>query len=377
MVKKVGEEFKEFILGQNVPADVAKNKKAVTFGKKISVKDASKAVGGNAVQNFFARLQLFIKNKEWFKNKNIQKRLGTHDQTALIKLNQLFNRAYPDNSKVEDKRVLKFMNKFVRPNIVVGDKFAGMLHDNDRLLVLNLKPYDVVKGNVLRLYEVGITGKDLFEHYKVNPDTPESEALLKKLSSDKETNEILKDFGLTPEFFAKLEKFSPEPDVQLALFKAMPPEKHAALNELIASGLTATDFLRVAGQNYKNPSSEDTMKFLSKVIETTSKAENFTLKALLFNMKIRSVLPDEKIKQSAVFFPAGNLSSIPVAEVGKFLNDSSPELLERLSLYIAKDPGNNYEALDTFLQANPQCGATPYEAFTTHFEEYKKVLETS
>ncbi|PJD97568.1 MAG: hypothetical protein CK425_02775 [Parachlamydia sp.] len=361
MIKKVGEEFKDFSLGQNVPADVAKNKKAVTFGKKISVKDASKAVGGNAVQNFFARLQLFIKNKEWFKNKNIQKRLGTHDQTALIKLNQLFNRAYPDNSKVEDKRVLKFMNKFVRPNIVVGDKFAGMLHDNDRVLVLNLKPYDVGKGNVLRLYEVGITGKDLLEHYKVNPDTPESEALLKKLSSDKETNEILKDFGLTPEFFAKLEKFSPEPDVQLALFRAMPPEERAALDEFIATGLTASDFLRIAGQ--KDPSSEKTIEVLSKVIKAASKMDSFNLKVFLFNMKIRSKLPDDKIQTAPLFFSPGH----PKAEIEKFLNDSSPELLEHLSLYNAQ--GENYASLDLFLQTYPDYG-TPYEAFKNHVQEF-------
>lgn len=374
MIKKVGQEFKDFSLGQNVPADVAKNKKAVTFGKKISVKDASKAVGGNAVQNFFARLQLFIKNKEWFKNKNIQKRLGTHDQSSLIKLNQLFNRAYPDNSKVEDKRVLKFMNKFVRPSINIGDRFNGMLQENDSTFLSNLKPYDVVKRNQLRLYEVGITGKDLLEHYKVNPDTPESEALLKKLSSDKETNQILNDFELTPDFFAKLEKFSPDPDVQLALFKFKPSKERVALDEFIATGLTAKDFLRVAGKDYQNASPEDTINFLSNVIQAISKMDDLAIKALLFNMKIRQVLPDEKIKQSATFFPAIP-SSIPVAEIEKFLNDSSPELIGRLSLYISKSPDNSYKTLETFLQANPQYGATPYEAFTTHFEEYRKVLE--
>lgn len=250
MIRKVGEEFRDFSLGQNAPADKAAKKEAVTFGKTISVKDASKAVGGNAVQNFFARLQLLVKNKEWVRNKSIQKRLSSHDLKDLIKLDNLFNRAYPDKSKVEDKRVIKFMDKFVSQQIgsQIKEEFfkdAGpdIVEFLDKTLVgKNSQLEAILTKNMVRLFEVGITAKDLLDKY---PGTERE--VLGSLILEGKAEAILKDFGLTPEFFAKLEEFSPEPEVQLGLFRAMPENDRTNLDLLINSGSKALQLLP-AGQ---------------------------------------------------------------------------------------------------------------------------------
>lgn len=243
---KVGEEFRDFSLGQNAPADKAAKKEAVTFGKKISVKDASKAVGGNAIQNFFARLELLVKNKGWVKNKNIQMRLSSHDLKDLIKLDNLFNRAYPDKSKVEDKRVIKFMDKFVSQQIgsqikeeFFKDAEPDILEFLDKTLVgKNSQLEAILTKNMVRLFEVGITAKDLLNKY---PGTERE--VLGSLILEGKADAILKDFGLTPEFFAKLEEFSPESEVQLGLFKAMPEAERKKLDQLIDAGTKAQDLV--------------------------------------------------------------------------------------------------------------------------------------
>jgi len=360
MIKKVGDEFKDFKLGQNVAADEAKKQKAVKFGKTVTVKEASKAVGGNTIQNFFARLLLLVKNKGWVKNKNIATRLSTHDQAELLKLDRLFNRAYPDNSKVQDKRVLKFMNEFVRPAINLGDRFTASLGDKDHFLVVNLTPHDVVRNNTLRLYEVGIKGKELLEHYKIAPETPESEKLFKRLGDNNLTDEILKDFGLTPEFFGKLEKFSPDPEVQLALFKAMPPADYKCLDNMLNSGLTITDFVP---ETEPKKTAEETLKALSLYLNAFSVLPDAEQKVHLVNFKIKKRVGDDVVKQP---FLAKN-----DPEIENFFKDLSPKFMENLGSYIKQDPSNGtYAALDTYLKANPQYG-TPYEALTTNFDEFK------
>lgn len=246
MIRKVGEEFRDFSLGQNAPADKAAKKEAVTFGKTISVKDASKAVGGNAIQNFFARLQLLVKNKEWMRNKNIQKRLSSHDLKDLIKLDNLFNRAYPDKSKVEDKRIIKFMDKFVSQQIgsqIKAEFFKGTEPDileflDNTLVGKNSQLEAILTKNMVRLFEVGITAKDLLDEY---PGTERE--VLGSLILENKAEAILKDFGLTPEFFAKLEEFSPEPEVQLGLFRAMPEAKRKKLDQLIDANTKALDLV--------------------------------------------------------------------------------------------------------------------------------------
>jgi len=163
-MNKINDKFRDFTLGVNKPA--VGDKKAVTFGKKITVQHASKAVGGNTVQNFFARLKLFIQ-KGWIKDKKIQARLETHDFATLLKLDKLFNRAYPTNDSIKDKKVLKFMNEFIRPAIAneARTTFAKDLPDDLQKYLKNLQPQEKITKNILKLVELGINSEDLFAIY--------------------------------------------------------------------------------------------------------------------------------------------------------------------------------------------------------------------
>jgi len=248
MIKKVGDEFKDFHLGKNIPADETKKQKAVIFGKTITVKDAKKAVGGNTIQNFFARLQLFVKNKGWLKDKNINARLSSHELKDLMRLESLFNKAYPDKSKVEDKRLLKFMDKFVSEKIAshVKEKFyEGIDPEVVSFVEKTIAGPDPeaasnLSKNIRKLYALGITGKDLLNKYAGGSERQ----ILGNLSIEGKVDKvILREFGLTPEYFAKLEKFSPNAEVQLALFKFMPESERKNLESLIDAGGKAIDLV--------------------------------------------------------------------------------------------------------------------------------------
>ncbi|MBS4168547.1 hypothetical protein [Parachlamydia sp. AcF125] len=183
-------EFKEFSIGQSShyrTIDVKKN-----TGEKVSIEQAVKAVGGNAIQNFINRFILFFKNHEWYTASRIKDKLKTHDYETLMHINELFRKAYPDDTQVDDPRILNFMNHFVHPRLVKqGNKeFASTLSGNSRLFLKELKKeHPAVVQNLAKLVKANISPADLFNKFgRENPT-----GILEKLKDNAEVDRMIEE----------------------------------------------------------------------------------------------------------------------------------------------------------------------------------------
>jgi len=340
MIKKIENELRDFKIGAELP------KKTGSIGtRNITVSQASKAVGGNFAKNFFQRIKLFFgvgEKKEWFRKANIEGRLSRLDTKELHRLNSLFTLCFPDEQKIEDKKLVKLMDNFVRPKLYQKglEDFFG---DEDPALYHFPKDNKIALNNILKLAEAGIDLQTL------KTKTTSSEPLDLRNLAHKEAGQVLLNlFGLTQEYAAQVENFATHPALQTELFRVLTDTEKENLAKLMILKAKDVDFVRsikpdataeeIPGIFLRNL--EDTQRvveFLHKFSPISpSQIEPNELKLLQFftpkeefQSKLYKTLSEEEFKNMTLLVDAG----VTAEEFAAFiLGKTNPKKTEKTVL---------------------------------------------
>ncbi|WP_059358769.1 hypothetical protein [Parachlamydia acanthamoebae] len=221
------EQFNHFPLGVPGYMDISKSP-TKKIEKTISLEKAISAVYGNALTKLIARLKLVLK-REWFNEKNIANRVSSHNFEDLKNLTSLFNKAYPDSSKI-NKKVSHFMDHFVTPafDLKARQKFIeGLTDSNQKCQVEDLLNIDYIS----KCLEKNIKAIDL-----VNMDVDLFHRLI-DAKNEQDFNEVIKNFLGQP-FLDDIQYFTTDLDLQDALFIRMPTESRQLIRDLTDNGIT-------------------------------------------------------------------------------------------------------------------------------------------
>lgn len=343
MIKKIESQLRDFKIGTEEP----KSGKMGT--RNLTVSQASRAVGSHFVKNFFERLKLFFgvgEKKEWFRNKTISGRLDRLGSTDLHQLNKLFNLCYPDEQKVDDKKLFKLMNQFVRPKIH-QDGLAKFFEGEDQTLYNFPKDNKIALNNILKLTEAGINLQALKQQYKLTDEAPET-IEFDFLTTEEAGRVVLEEFGLTPTYASQLENFATHPALQTELFQVLPDAAKENLAKLIAYQTTDAAFARFIKPDAKT---DEIPQIIYQNLENQLLVANFlltltdvqpeqfdpdTLKHLQmfspheeFQRKLYAFLSDQELKNLIMLTDAG----ITAEEFAAFVRGKpDPKMMEKIVL---------------------------------------------
>ncbi|MBS4169020.1 hypothetical protein [Parachlamydia sp. AcF125] len=229
MTNSVQDSFNHFLLGSNkAGSNNLSPPSAKKFTKAISVENAISAVIGNFFTKFIARLKLFITKYEWFNEKNLMRRINSHNLKDLNKLANLFKNAYPSLTK-ENKKISHFVENFVKParDKKAYEKFTKDLNDD----AVKKQLENVYAEYLLKCLKKNITAHDLvLEEGGIGP--------LINAKSPEEIDTLINDY-LGPDLRRDLEHFTHDPDLCQALYLNMPHRNHQLIQELVHDGITA------------------------------------------------------------------------------------------------------------------------------------------
>lgn len=135
MVRSI-DNLKNFQITQ--PTDSTKTAKTGKTPQGLTVKQASKAVGGNKITNLFKRLQLYFgvgQKKDWYNEQTIVDKLYDLPDAQFDELKTLFDEAGKD---ITDKKVQKFQKTVFSYVLRVRtvDKFTSNFSDSYQRAVL-------------------------------------------------------------------------------------------------------------------------------------------------------------------------------------------------------------------------------------------------
>lgn len=210
MVRPI-DNLKNFQITQ--PADSTKTAKTGKTPQGLTVKQASKAVGGNKITNLFKRLQLYFgvgQKKDWYNEQTIVHKLYDLPDAQFDELKTLFDEAGKD---ITDKKVQKFQKTVFSYVLRVRtvEKFTSNFSDSYQRAVLRGAIYDKILdsselsdkfyGRIVALMQAGINCSEFLQltsGEKMSAEPSDSKidsfvAWLCYITDDEEFDKIIED----------------------------------------------------------------------------------------------------------------------------------------------------------------------------------------